>query len=251
MRVILIDDEPMALENFRYVIRQCEGVEILGAFTDPFEALQRLGNLKPDAVFLDIEMPQINGFTVAEEIYAALPDACIIFVTGYNQYAVKAFEINALDYIVKPISKKRLKQAIEKLTKNSEKGLQGKQSGKSIGVFDSLYSKQINKIVARKGEKIVLLNPEQVLYLCVKKGNVYAVTEHQIFSVHETLNYWEERLSESSFFRCHRAFLINIDKIKIIIPMFNNTYNVKFSNHSDNIPVSRKYAKQLKQLLGL
>ena len=96
-------------------------------------------------MFLDIEMPQINGFTVAEEIYAALPDACIIFVTGYNQYAVKAFEINALDYIVKPISKKRLKQAIEKLTKNSEKGLQGKQSGKSIGVFDSLYSKQINK----------------------------------------------------------------------------------------------------------
>ena len=84
-----------------------------------------------------------------------------------------------------------------------------------------------------------------------KKGNVYAVTERQIFSVHETLNYWEERLSESSFFRCHRAFLINIDKIKIIIPMFNNTYNVKFSNHSDNIPVSRKYAKQLKQLLGL
>lgn len=241
MKVIIIDDEPAALENFSYAIKQYENVEVMGVFTDPLEALERLEALKSDAVFLDIEMPQMNGFTVAEEIYEILPDVRIIFITGYDEYAVKAFDINAIDYVLKPVSRSRLKQTIEKLSKSWGEILDDRSS--------SLFRKQINKVIAWRGDRIVLLDPDQVLYFYADEGNVIVVTQRECYRVKETLNYWEERMSQLNFFRCHRAFLINIDKIRVILPMFNNTYHIRFANHPDIIPVSRKYAKELKRIL--
>jgi DNA-binding LytR/AlgR family response regulator len=251
MRVVLIDDELMALENLKYVIGQFDGVEIAGVFTNPLEAIQEIDTIRPDAVFLDIEMPQLNGFVAAEEIFGILPGVCIVFVTAYNEYAVKAFEINAIDYILKPVSKKRIEQAIGKLVKNCGGLRQGGQVEGTDMIIAEYFKKQINKIIAWKGEKIILLNPNQVLYLYANERNVFVITEHGQLKVRNTLNYWEKRLLHFNFFRCHRAFLINLDKIEVIRPMFNNTYEIKLISHDDSIPVSRKYARALKQMLSL
>lgn len=251
MKVFLIDDEPMALENLKYVVRQFEGVDILGAYTDPIEALERLEQLKPDAVFLDIEMPQVNGFTVAEEMRRIIPDIPIVFITGFDEYAVKAFEINAIDYVLKPISKRRLEQTMGKLMKSYLGYSQYNREMKADKALTSLLKRYSKKIIAWKGEKILVVDPKQALYLYADEGDVSVVTEGEDLVVRGTLGYWEERLSESGFFRCHRAFLVNIDKIEAILPMFNNTYQIKLANCLNNIPVSRKYARQLKQILDL
>ncbi|HHW49729.1 MAG TPA: response regulator [Clostridiaceae bacterium] len=251
MKVVLVDDELMALENLKYVIGHFRDIEVVGAFTDPLEAIQKICQLKPDAVFLDIEMPQINGFTVAEEISEMLPETRIVFVTGFDDYAVKAFDINAIDYVLKPASKRRLGQTIDKLVKNRGNHSKDAQTEESRKAISTLSGKQTNKIIAWKENKIFLLRPEQILCFSAKGGEVVAVTKFGQFKVRNTLNCWEERLSESGFFRCHRAFLINLDKIEVIRPMFNNIYDIKLVDYPDNIPVSRKYAKQLKQILGL
>jgi DNA-binding LytR/AlgR family response regulator len=251
MKVMLIDDESMALENLKHVIEKCNGIDVVGAFTDPLEALQKFADLKPDAVFLDIEMPQVNGFTLAEEMYGILPEICIVFVTGFDEYALKAFEINAVDYILKPVSKTRLDQAISKLVKNRGTNYENEQVKNRDRVIDTFLKKQINKIIVWKGEKILLLNPDEILCFYSSEGKVTVGTERGQFMVRNTLNYWEERLSGSNFFRCHRAFLINLDKVEMIRPMFNNTYDIKLSKYPHNIPVSRKYGKQLRNIIGL
>jgi DNA-binding LytR/AlgR family response regulator len=251
MRIVLVDDELMALENLKYVIGHFKDIEVAGAFTDPLEAIQKICHLKPDAVFLDIEMPQVNGFTVAEEINEILPCAHIVFVTGFDEYAVRAFEINAIDYVLKPASRKRLEQTIKKLFKSYGGHCGSVQTVKSRKAISELSRKQTNKIIAWKENKILLLCPEQILCFSAKGGEVTAITRRGQYKVRNTLNYWEELLSESGFFRCHRAFLINLDKIEVIRPMFNNTYDIKLVDYSANIPVSRKYAKKFKQILGL
>jgi DNA-binding LytR/AlgR family response regulator len=251
MRVVLIDDELMALENLKYVIGQFDGVEVAGVFTNPLEAIQEIGFIRPDAVFLDIEMPQLNGFVAAEEMLGILPGICIIFVTAFDEYAVKAFEVNAIDYILKPVSKKRLKQTIDKLVKNCGAYRKGEQVQRTDRAISEYFKKQINKIIAWKEEKIILLNPDQVLYLYANERDVFVITEHGQLKVRNSLNYWEQRLFQFNFFRCHRAFLINLDKIEMIRPMFNNTYEIKLISHTRSIPVSRKYARELKQMISL
>lgn len=251
MDVMLVDDELMALENLKHVLEKCRKVNIIGAFTNPLEALQKFAELKPDAVFLDIEMPQVNGFTLAEEMYGILPEICIVFVTGYDEYALKAFEINAVDYILKPASKTRVERTISKLIKNRGTIYENGQVKNKDSIIGTYFKKQINKIIAWKGEKILLLNPDEILCFYSSEGKVTVVTERGQFMVRNTLNYWEERLSGSNFFRCHRAFLINLDKVEMIRPMFNNTYDIKLSKYPHNIPVSRKYGKQLRNIIGL
>lgn len=242
MRVALLDDEPMALENLNYVLDQCAEIEVVGSFSDPIEALQKLVPLNPDAVFLDIEMPQINGFVVAEEISTLLPNTSIVFVTGFNEYAVKAFEINAVDYLVKPASTARIVQTISRLR-------QARVTSKIK--FTTIFKNHLNKIVARKDEQIFLLNPEQILCFFVEKGEVFIATECGDFEVQNSLIYWEERLAAYNFFRCHRAFLINLNKIQVIQPIFNNTFDLKLSGYPITIPVSRNHARELKKLLDL
>jgi len=251
VRIVIVDDEYMALENLKYVMKHFECLEIVGMYTDPIEAIQNIAILKPDAVFLDIEMPGVNGFTVAEEIIEVLPGICIVFVTGFDEYAVKAFEINAIDYILKPVSGKRLEITIEKLLKNlsDSRNREDNPIIESNRKISALFRKKINKVIAWKENKIILLDPEQILYFTALAGKIVVITNQGEFEVRNSLNYWEERMSCNNFFRCHRSFLINMDKIEMIRPMFGNTYDIKLTGCSQYIPVSRKYARQLKCML--
>jgi len=248
VRVVLIDDEYMALENLKYLLSHFSCLEIVGMYIDPLEAIQEINLLRPDAVFLDIEMPKVNGFTVAEEIIETLPDTCIVFVTGFDEYAVKAFEINAIDYILKPVSSKRLELTVNKLLKNlSRTNIKDNDMGNDTELasfaetnkkISTLFRKKIDKVIAWKEDKIVLLDPVQILYFTASDGKTTVITSKGVFEVRNTLNYWEERMSNNNFFRCHRSFLINLNKIEMILPMFGNTYDIKLAGCSEYIPVS-------------
>lgn len=250
IKAILVDDEKMALGELKYALEQLEDIKVQGTFNDPLELLKELPNCTPDVVFLDIEMPEVNGFVVAEEILARKPDTYIVFVTAYDEYAIKAFETNALDYVLKPVVAKRLQQTITKLISRSAERRE-KMPGGSIYQLGQHFKFNPNKILVWENEEIILLKPSTVLYFKAQDGNVLVVTEQKEYKTRNTLNYWEQRLSELDFFRCHKSFLINMDKIEKVTPMFTNTFVLSLANHPEEIPVSRNAWKALKKIIGM
>lgn len=252
IRVITIDDEEPALEEINYVLNKNENVEIVGSFYDPLEALTKVEILKPDAVFLDIEMPEINGFSAAKEILKINSDISIIFATAFDQYAVEAFELNALDYIMKPVSEERIHLTLNKI--GSRGALINKNNGniiKKISSVEKTLKRKIDKIVFWKDEEIILLKPHQVYYFTTENGDITVATEEGRFKTKDTLDTWENKLEEHNFFRCHRSFLINLDKIKKLSPWFNNTYVIFLEDIDNEIPLSRTRYKELKQIIGI
>jgi DNA-binding LytR/AlgR family response regulator len=250
IKAMLVDDEKIALEELEYVLGRLGNVEVQGAFSDPLEFLKVLPKYRPDVIFLDIEMPEVNGFVVSEEILAQKPDTAIIFVTAYDEYAIKAFEANALDYVLKPVSPKRLQLTITKIIQKTA-GNNEKLATCCLSQPALCFKPNMNKILVWENEEIILLKPSAVLYLKAHEGNVLVVTEEQEYKTRNTLNYWEQRLADLGFFRCHKAFLINMDKIEKITPMFNNTFMLRLTNHREEIPVSRNAGKKLRKIFGV
>lgn len=251
IRVVLIDDVSLVLKQMMYLLEKYNEIEILATFTDPLEALGKMQSLRPDLVFLDIEMPEVNGLFVAEELMKTVPDVAIIFVTGHDDYAVKAFDINAIDYVLKPLSPVRVDQAVQKILKRNNIVKAEQQS--NISNVRRQYGKGFNKIFALEegSDRIVLLKPSDVTLFTLQDRDVVVQTGEKKFKTRQSLNYWEERLGEENFFRCHKSYLVNFDKVEKISPMFNNTYLLKMKDYLHEIPVSRMKSKQLSQILGL
>lgn len=247
IRAIIVDDEKMALEQLRYALSQYKEISIAAEFSDPVEVLGKIRVLKPDVAFLDIDMPEINGFMLAEEIRDISPGTSIVFVTAYDDYAIKAFEINAVDYVLKPISRTRIDNTIQRVIRKIT-GLEGK-SIKGNDNLDKLIKQNIIRILAWEGENIKILKPSDVLFFSIAKRNTIIITKKKYLGKH-SLNYWEDRLTQWNFFRCHRSYLINLDKIEKIYSVFNNLYYIKMKDCQTEIPVSRRSLNNLKQILG-
>jgi DNA-binding LytR/AlgR family response regulator len=181
-----------------------------------------------------------------------LPETYIVFVTAYDEYALKAFDYNAIDYILKPVSPKRIDRTIQKVLTN----LNGSKSRASLTTKLSKIRKIVdngfNKIIAvEEAGKIILLNPSDVIMFTPRGHGAVIHTETKTYYTKQPMNYWEERLAEFNFFRCHKSYLVNFNRIEKILPMFNNTYQLKISNYPTEVPVSRNKAKELSQILGL
>ncbi|KJS19105.1 MAG: hypothetical protein VR72_20475 [Clostridiaceae bacterium BRH_c20a] len=247
LRAILVDDEVLALKNLKFVLSQFADIVIEASIANPLEALVKIGGIKPDVVFLDIEMPRINGFVVAEEILKVSAQTLVVFVTAYDEYAVKAFETNAIDYILKPASPERIKHTLEKIRErySIRKSLEEYQS--SIRNASGMLDFKIDKVIAWKNDRIFLFGTEEILYFTLMDGEAVVVTEGDTYKVKGTLNSWEESLKKLGFFRCHKSYLINIDKIAVISPMFKNTFAIRLKNCATEIPVSRRYAVEFKK----
>ncbi|MCL6591591.1 MAG: LytTR family DNA-binding domain-containing protein [Firmicutes bacterium] len=251
LKAILVDDEPGPLEELSWILTEIGGVQVAGMYQDPVKALEGIKETQPEAVFLDIEMGVIDGFTLADEILR-LPRPCaIVFATAYNEYAVKAFEINAVDYVLKPFTKERLGLTIRKLFKQYGETL--KKPPESLGAFvrEQKLKQSVKKVPVWKDDSFLLLNPHEIFYFTVADGGVWAATGQGRYSSREPLNYWEERLKDQRFFRTHKSFLVNLDKVRQAIPFFNYTYLLKFDGLKEEVPVSRSYLKDFKRLMLL
>lgn len=251
MKAILVDDEKPALEELKYILSQKKDIEIIGAFTNSVKAFEQILKEKPDIVFLDIEMPELNGFMVASEIIKADLGTFIVFVTAFDEYAIQAFEINAVDYVLKPFSEKRLQKTVHRIM---EKYRQNQILNTKTALEQLLQKRPVNnphKLPVWKNDRIILLNIEDILFCMVENGEIIIVTNEDRYRVEGTLGHLEEILPKENFFRCHRSFLVNLDAISEIIPWFNNTYIIKIKGMNDEIPISRRNIKEFKERLHL
>lgn len=250
MLAILVDDENIALDVLQEVLESISSIDVIEKYTSPTRFLEEVSIKKPDIVFLDIQMPVINGFDVAEEIIQMNIDTMIVFVTAYDEYAIKAFEINAIDYILKPISRERLESTVNRIIKNNKKRINNTKTIQEIN-YNTL-KKNIKKVTVWKNERIFLISPAEISYCFAQDGEVNIITkENDVYKSKYSLGFWEKKLEHYKFLRCHRSFLVNIEKIDEIIPDVNSTYLLKIKNLKEQIPVSRSYLKVFKNLLDL
>lgn len=250
IRAIIIDDEPLALKRLRRLLRNYTGeIEIIAEASNGEEGLKLVEQYRPDLIFLDIEMPVYNGFEMLNRL-SHLPK--VIFTTAFEEYAIRAFEENSIDYLLKPIQVERLDKAIQKLKRLSinEPSFSPQQLNAVINVLNT--KKDFKSIPVKIGDKILLIKPGQIAFLEAKDKYVYIITdENAEYLTDFTLTSLEEKLP-APFLRVHRAYIINCDKIKEIHKWDNATFIIKMKDKNDTkIYSGRSYSDSVKSLFKL
>jgi two-component system LytT family response regulator len=213
MNVILIDDEPLARSIVREYLQQYNDVQVVAECNDGFEGLKAIQLHEPDLIFLDIQMPKINGFEMLELIEEPPP---VIFTTAFDEYAIKAFESNAVDYLLKPFSKERFEKAIQKYLHQ-----QKPSSEKTQAVLDSAAQSPVqqNRIVVKDGSKIKIIPVIQIHYIEAADDYVKIFTPEGSFLKKKTMGYFENSLESFHFVRVHRSYIVNTQLITRIDPL--------------------------------
>lgn len=243
LKAYIVDDEPLAREELKYLLSRSGQVEILGENDFAEGALREIAKLKPDIVFLDIELDEENGLDLAKQLEKLNPTPAIVVATAYDEYALQAFDTNAIDYILKPFDEDRIMHTLDKL-KNLQKIGKG-----DIPVPYYLQNDRHRKIAVSADEKIVLLPFAEILFIESFEGKCMIKTLKQKYKINETLVVAEKKFNQAQFLRVHRSYIVNLDQIEEIRPWFNSTCNLIMKDGS-KVPVSRTYMKELKRVIG-
>lgn len=241
LRAFIVDDEPLARDELKYLLLRSKQVEIVGEADCKEDALEQIRALRPDVVFLDIELAEDNGLELAKQLLPLNPTPVIVFATAYDEYALRSFELDAVDYILKPFNEKRIQQTLEKVHRMHRVPEDTSQA--------TLSPIQSGKIAVLLDERIVLIDCQKIAYLGSCEGKCAIKTLEREYKVCESLTMLEKKLNSDQFIRVHRGFIVNIDHITEIQPWFNSTYNLIMKEGS-SIPVSRTYVKDLRNLFG-
>jgi two-component system response regulator LytT len=239
----IVDDEPLARDELKYLLIRSKQVGVLGESDCIEDATADIIELKPDLVFLDIELAEDSGLELAKQLENLNPAPAIVFATAYDEFAYQAFELNAVDYILKPFDEERIGKTLEKIKKMQKIGDQ------DLPIYSPVKNNQNEKMAVPVDDRIILLTNADIVYLESSEGKCTIETMDQKYKVSEALVVLEKKLTNTKFFRVHRSFIVNIDHIVEIEPWFNSTYNLIMENGS-KVPVSRTYVKELKQILG-
>ncbi|WP_242222028.1 LytTR family transcriptional regulator DNA-binding domain-containing protein [Bacillus cereus group sp. BfR-BA-01380] len=245
LRILVVDDEMLARDELKYLLYRTKEVDIIDEADSVEEALEKLMESKPDLVFLDIQLSDDSGFEIANILKKMKKPPAIVFATAYDQYAIQAFEVDALDYILKPFDEERIVQTIKKFKKRKQHEMEEKQE-----VHAQDVSSRMQKLALSIDESIVLVNIEDIVYAGLLDGKVIVKTICDTYVTHDTLAILEKKLPQMNFLRVHRSFIVNVNHISEIQPWFNSTYNLIMKEDS-KVPVSRTYAKELKKLLRI
>ena len=243
LEVLIVDDEKPARERLRRMLSKIKGVEVIGEAEDGLGAIEQIEHLQPDLVFLDIQMPGLDGFEVIEAIRKP---PLIIFVTAYDEYALRAFEVSALDYLLKPYSQDRLESAIGRIRISSI----SKQAFTQR--LDLLFGSLIEqgqfatRLPAQDREKIRLLDVAQIDWIGIEQGELSIHTSEASYRTRSTLDNLEARLDPEHFFRAHRSAIVNLDRIQEIIPWFKGSYKLRLVTGVE-IDLSRAQARELRK----
>lgn len=246
IHVLVVDDEAPARDELTFLLGRVPDVIVEDTAGNGQEALQKIFKLKPQVVFLDIQMPDMTGLAVCRELLNKLKAAdlpIIIFATAYDQHALEAFEVNAVDYILKPFDEDRLQLTMEKV-----KRLLSQPASDSLNRILALLERpQVEKIPVELNERILLLNPEEIIYCYIAERHVMIKTLEQEYKTGYNLYDLEDKLH---FLRTHKSYLVNPDRVREVIPWFNGTYNLVMSDEkATTVPVSRTYLKEVRQKL--
>ena len=236
IKTILIDDEPLAIMELQAMLKKHTDIDVVATAENAVEAIEKIKEHKPELIFLDINMPGKSGFDLLQELDES---PLVIFVTAYDQFAIKAFDVNALDYILKPVNTDRLSEAIDRIKKQIN---QNKYSEAKLTIDKRIFIKD--------GEHCFFI-PLAEIFLIESVGN-YARVYYQNKKplLHKTLNYLEEKLPDTHFFRAGRQYIINTHFIKNINPFFNNALQVEMQN-GVKIDISQRQSVKFKEIMGI
>jgi len=245
MKVIIIDDEKLARDLVRNFLQSFENIEIIDECENGFEGIKSINEHNPDLIFLDIQMPKLNGFEMLELLEN---NHNIIFTTAYDQYALKAFEVNAVDYLLKPFSRERFAEAVKKVI---EKISNSKNNDKQIlRHSDFIQSdEKLNRIVVKKGSKIIVLPIDLIKYLEAQDDYINIISSEGSFLKQNRMKYYEEHLP-NSFIRIHRSFIVNLSEIKEIGLLEKDNHIVVLKS-GEKLPVSKSGYIRLKEIIRL
>ncbi|WP_182406483.1 LytTR family DNA-binding domain-containing protein [Psychrobacter sp. GP33] len=245
MNVYVIEDEVLARQELIYLLNDTGKVTVVGEAEDIHQALWDINEKQPDAVFLDIELENGNGLDLAKQFRNMKNSPMIVFVTAYDEYAVDAFELDAIDYIVKPVDKIRLTKAINKLIKlGGQQELETEVEPPVLENKDKKYS-----ITVKEEGRIIVINTKDILYIGTENRQAYIQTIDKKYETDTLLYKIMDKLGDG-FVQVHRGYIVNIKQIAALEPWFNRTYLIVLKDGS-KVSVSRSYVKAVKQVLGL
>lgn len=234
LKALVVDDEVPARSELRYLLGEAGGVEVVGEAGSAVEALQLIKAIPYDVVFLDVDMPGLSGVQLVEVLSSLDRQPAIVFVTAHSEHAVKAFEVQAVDYLVKPVEVDRLKQTIARLTPTEAPAA------------------RIERIPVEKAGKKLLLQVEDIFYVMAKDDYSYLYTDGERYLSTISLATLEQKLEPHGFFRVHRRFLVNLAQVREVVPMYGGTLLLTLKDSgATQVPVSRRRVPALKKALGL
>lgn len=278
LTALIIDDEPLARQELQYLLERAGGVDVLALGSNGIEAVELIRTHKPDVVFLDVQMPGLDGFGVLKKLLdRKVPLPQVVFATAYNQYAVRAFEVNAVDYLLKPFDRKRVMQTLEKAqgrvtaaqAERSEGGGHPSLSADRDAKLDALLKlveEQVqapavasaakphtSKVIVRAQNRLLLVDQKEICFAAIEDGTITVVTPTvEGHSNCRTLEELQEQLDPDGFWRAHRSYLVNIQHIREVVPWFKSSYQLRMDDpKKTEIPVSRAQTKRLRELFNL
>jgi len=256
---LLADDEQLALDELQYLLRDFPEIEIVGTASDGLKAVELAEDLEPDLMFLDVQMPGLDGMSVIRRIKDAEGHVpYFILATAYDQYAVEAFQLEALDYVLKPIEKDRLAQAIARAQKSIAERARAAEAqaplvaeGNGAGAAKPLL--QRTKVLVRSQGRNLIVDAHDIVYATIDDGLITVVASGvEGMSNYRTIEELQSNLDPDAFWRVHRSYLVNINRIKEVIPWFKSSFQLRMDDKKQTeIPVSRVQTKRLRALLKL
>jgi two-component system LytT family response regulator/two-component system response regulator LytT len=249
IRTILIDDEQLAREELAWMLREFPEIEVVASGSNGFEALQLIEEHEPDIVFLDVQMPGPDGLGVIQKLRENTARALPYFIlaTAYEQYAVEAFRLEAMDYLLKPVDKDRLAVTLERARRVIQ------EKTKPAQAQPQRLSPQRTKLLVKSGSRNFIVDAQDVIYATIDDGLITVVTTHlEGNSNYRTIEELQSNLDPDVFWRVHRSYLVNINRIKEVIPWFKSSYQLRMDDKKQTeVPVSRVQTKRLRALLKL
>jgi two-component system LytT family response regulator/two-component system response regulator LytT len=256
LRTVVVDDERLAREELCFLLGQIDGVEVVAEAGDGPAALEVIADHAPDLVMLDVQMPGLTGFEVARRLLRGGTDSHLVFVTAYDRHAIEAFDVNAVDYLLKPVEAERLALAVERVRKRMVTERSGQADPNGVDRVLQLLGDRQNRreqLAVKVGDRFLLLQTDEVVHASVEDDVITVVTNSLSgTSNYRTLDELQARLDPEVFWRVHRSHLVNINKIREIVPWFSRNYILKMRDaKGSEIPVSRSQTRRLREYLRL
>jgi two-component system, LytTR family, response regulator LytT len=258
LRTVVVDDERLARDELCYLLGQVGGIDVVGQASDGIEALDVIKDADPDLVLLDIQMPGLTGFEVARRLLDAGAELQVVFVTAFDRHAIEAFEINAVDYLLKPVEVERLGTAVDRVRKRIHADRPPSAPLPQAAELERLLQRLTQKdhreqLAVKVGDRFMLVQADEVVVASVENDVITVVTNSLSgTSNYRTLDELQARLDPAVFWRVHRSHLVNINRIKEIVPWFSRNFLLKMKDaKGTEIPVSRSQTKRLRDYLRL
>lgn len=254
MRAFLVDDEPLALKRLSRMLTATGKIEITGTSSDPVEAVEAIQRIRPEVIFLDIQMPEMSGFDVLARLE---PQPLVVFTTAHDQFALRAFEVNSIDYLLKPIEARRLEQALRKLERIQAGGLERPELHSLLrqlaeGINSKSSPQYLDRVASRVGERIEFIELSRVTHFFAREKLSYAATANKNYVVEFTIQELEEKLDPRRFVRIHRSTIVAIKFVHELFPWFAGRMKLRLKDdRQTELDVARERVKILKERLGL